>query len=481
MMRWIVVALSMAFAFAPPFALLEASAQSQSRSSFSNPAEYDAYVAALNTQDPAKRATAMEIFIAWYPASVLRNEALEHAMAAWSAAREPAKADVIAGKLLQIDANNIQALANRVYAARTRVAQGDKAATAPMVETAERGLLALAKWRKPPSLDDATFVRSRQQMSVVFNGALGFAALQAKDYDKARSYYRESVAAEPDNLQDVYHLAVSQLEGTPLDALGFWFAARAIALARIAKNDAAANDIDRYVRSRYRLYRGSEQGWDELLARVVAGERAPPGGFVKSIPRVLTPAELALQLMEENDPGSLSVSDWVLILHHRDTTPANRMAAEKLWRTIVDKQRGGGQQGAGTRIKLAVKVISATPDALEAAITDEAQAGNVADLHIVMAQPLAPLPAAGSRIAIIGTLSEYRPQPFLFTMTGAELAPESMPVAGGACADPRPQMCTRDYRPACGRRRDGTRQTYDNACSACSDAQVVTQSAGACP
>jgi tetratricopeptide (TPR) repeat protein len=447
----------------------------QNRSSFANPAEYDAYQAALNTRDPAKRATAMEVFVAWYPHSILRNEALEHAMAAWTAAREPAKSDFIAGKILQLDPDNVHALANRVYAGRTRALQGDKASVAPMVAHAERGLVALSKWQKPASLDDAAFARTKEQMSAVFNGALGFAALQAKDYDKARRYYRESVTAEPDNLQDVYQLAVSQLEGTPLDALGFWFAARAIAIARAAKNDTAASDIDRYVRSRYRLYRGSEEGWDELLARVVAGERAPPGGFVKSIPRALTPAELAVQLIEDNDPGSLSFADWALILRLRDATPANRAAAEKLWKAIVDKQQGG------TRIKMPVKVISATPDVIEAAITDEAQAGNVADLHVAMARPLAPLPAVGSRIALVGTLSEYRPQPFMFTMIRAELAPESLPVAGGPCADPRPQMCTRDYRPACGLRRDGSRQTYGNACTACSDPHVVSQAAGACP
>jgi hypothetical protein len=269
---------------------------------------------------------------------------------------------------------------------------------------------------------------------------------------------------------------VSQLEGTPLDALGFWFAARSIAIARAAKNDTAANDIDRYVRSRYRLYRGSEEGWNELLARVVAGEKAPPGGFVKSIPRALTPAELAVQLVEDNDPGALSFADWALILRHRDATPTNRSAAEKTWKAIVDKQQGGG-----TRIKIPVKVISATPDVIEAAITDEAQAGNVADLHIAMARPLAPLAAHGSHIAIVGTLSDYKPQPFMFIMTRGELAPESLPVAGGPCADPRPQMCTRDYRPACGLHRDGTRKTYGNACSACSNPDVLTQSAGACP
>lgn len=470
MLRWVILVLSLVLVVPSP------QVTAQNRSSFANPAEYDAYMAALNTRDPAKRATAMEVFAAWYPNSIVHNEALEHAMAAWTAAREPAKADFIAGKLLQLDAGNLHALAHRVYAGRTRALQGEKAAIAPMVASAEHGLAALPKWQKPASLDDAAFKRTKEQLGAVFNGALGFAALQAKDYDKARRYYRESVAAEPDNLQDVYQLAVSQLEGTPLDALGFWFAARAIAIARAAKNETAANDIDRYVRSRYRIYRGSEEGWNELLARVVAGERAPPGGFVKSIPRVLTPAEFAVQLVEDNDPGALSFADWALILRHRDATPANRVAAEKTWKAIVDKQQGGG-----TRIKIAVKVISATPDVIEAAITEEAQAGNVSDLHVAMARPLAPLPAVGSKIALVGMLSDYRPQPFLFTMIRAELAPESLPVAGGTCADPRPQMCTRDYRPACGQRRDGSRHTYGNACTACSDPQVVSQAAGACP
>ena len=164
------------------------------------------------------------------------------------------------------------------------------------------------------------------------------------------------------------------------------------------------------------------------------------------------------------------------MLRHRDATPANKAAAEKVWKAITDKQQGGGR-----RLKVPVKVITATPDVIEAAITDEAQSANVVDLHIAMAYPLAPLPAAGSKVTIIGTLSDYRPQPFQFIMTRAELAEESMSVAGGACAEPRPQMCTRDYRPACGLKRDGSRKTYGNACSACADADVVSQSAGACP
>ena len=469
-LRWFVVVLWLAFAVSG------AGLSAQDRKSFQNPAEYDAYMAALNTRDPAKRATAMEVFIAWYPGSVLRIDAYEQAAAAWHAANEPAKADVITGKLLQIDPDNVRALANRVYAGRAQAVRGDAAALAPMVAAAERGLAVLPKWQKPILLTDEAFARTSQQLGAVFHGALGYAALQAKDYDTARRHYREAVAADPDNLQDVYQLAVSQLEGTPLDALGFWYAARSIAIARAAKSEAAASDIDRYVRSRYRIYRGSEEGWHELLTRVAAGEREPPANFVKSIPHALTAPEAALVLVEEHDPASLSFADWALVLRHRDATAANKAAAEKVWKAISDKQQGGG-----TRLKIPVKVISATPDNIEAAITDEAQAGNIVDLHITMARPLAPLPAVGAKIAIIGTLSDYRPQPFQFVMTQAELAEESLPVAGGPCADPRPQVCTRDYRPACGLLRDGSRKTYGNACSACSNPEVVTQAAGACP
>src|SRR5215470_17439286 len=60
------------------FAALMASALlAQDRSSFQIPAEYDNYMAALNTRDPGKRATAMEVFVAWYPGSILRTEALQ--------------------------------------------------------------------------------------------------------------------------------------------------------------------------------------------------------------------------------------------------------------------------------------------------------------------------------------------------------------------------------------------------------------------
>lgn len=49
-----------------------------------------------------------------------------------------------------------------------------------------------------------------------------------------------------------------------------------------------------------------------------------------------------------------------------------------------------------------------------------------------------------------------------------------------ACVDPRPQICTRDYRPVCGNFRDGSTNTYGNACDACSHPKVVGHRPGEC-
>ncbi len=52
-----------------------------------------------------------------------------------------------------------------------------------------------------------------------------------------------------------------------------------------------------------------------------------------------------------------------------------------------------------------------------------------------------------------------------------------------ACKDPRPEICTRDYRPVCARRATGDSTewvTYSNACTACSDPKVLGSRAGPC-
>lgn len=437
--------------------------------------EATTYVNALAIKDATKRAQALEVFIAWYPYSPLRVEASEQAMTAWQSAGSPDKADAMAVRLLKIDADNLRALANRAYVGRTRAMSGDAAALPVAVAAAERGLATLPKWPKPETLAAADFMRLKSQMAAVFEGALGFAALQAKQYDKAREHYLRAVAVDPDNLPDVYQLSVTMLEPDPCDPVGFWYAARAIAIARSIRNETTAAEIDNYARAHYVRYHGGEDGWPQIVAMASTGSKPPPPRFAKSITKLMSPAEAALQAVEDTDPAQMTVPEWAQVLAQRDESDANRAAADRVWKAIVDRQKGG------TRLKIPIKVVSARPDRLEGALSTRNRTSNTPDVVVSMALPLTPLPAVGATISVVGSLSDYQLKPFLFRMTRAELAEESFPVAGGACADPRPQMCTRDYRPTCGVRRDGSRKTYDNACSACADAEVVTQGTGPCP
>ena len=67
-----------------------------------------------------------------------------------------AKADAIAVRLLQVDPDNVRALANRAYSGRTQAMAGDEKALAPAVEAAHRGMAALPKWQRPAAMEPFT-------------------------------------------------------------------------------------------------------------------------------------------------------------------------------------------------------------------------------------------------------------------------------------------------------------------------------------
>ena len=48
------------------------------------------------------------------------------------------------------------------------------------------------------------------------------------------------------------------------------------------------------------------------------------------------------------------------------------------------------------------------------------------------------------------------------------------------CTEPRPQVCTMDYRPVCGTTKSGEKKTYSNGCGACSEPLVLSFLPGEC-
>lgn len=48
------------------------------------------------------------------------------------------------------------------------------------------------------------------------------------------------------------------------------------------------------------------------------------------------------------------------------------------------------------------------------------------------------------------------------------------------CPEPRPQVCTMEYDPACGVLIKGGRKQYSSPCNACADDAVASYQAGPC-
>ncbi len=63
---------------------------------------------------------------------------------------------------------------------------------------------------------------------------------------------------------------------------------------------------------------------------------------------------------------------------------------------------------------------------------------------------------------------------------GHDLEPKAHELAMTECVEPRPEICTREYRPVCGESIGGSKKTYGNACEACGDQNVVRHHAGEC-
>src|SRR6266700_541571 len=392
-------------------------------------AEYNAYMAALRTQTPMARAQAMETFNAQYPQSIMKIDALEQTMAAYQQvtaafhqAGNPKEVEAASSalatayKILEINPNHVSALTVVAIIERSRVTDLPKAAKLRAV--AEKALQLLPTWQKPEGMSDADFEKSKDQMAEIFEGAAGFGALQANDYAAARAYYTKSTQLDPNNLQDIYQLGLTDLKMNPIDVKGLWYIAKAVTLD--GNNVEGQKAIGDYGQSVYTKYHGGVDGWSKLLADAAKQTAIPADFTVKAAP---TECEIAADAVKQNPADKLSFSDWEFVLSHRDCSADAGAAAKQVWEAIESKQKNGE-----AKVKMSgVKVIAATRNSIEAALTEDNQQGNTADMHIVMGKPMTKPPAPGTSIDIIGVFTAYAPNPFMFTMEKGELPAAAKP------------------------------------------------------
>ncbi len=402
-------------AFAQPGGQAPAAGQ---KKEIKDPAEYNAYVNAVQSPDPKAKAQALEAFLQTYPNSVMKVDAAEQLMSAYQAAGDAQKTLDAANKVLQMDPNNVRALALLAYNYRMAATQGGPTMeqNLQMAEKyGQQGLQAVQTMPKPDGMNDADFTKLHNELAAIFDGAVGFAALQKKDYATAQKDFSEAVSKESQpNISDIYPLATADLEAKPINPEGFWFIVKA---SQLAQGPGQQQILD-YGRKKYIRYHGSEQGWNELVNDAKASQSVmPPAGFtVAAAPPPPSPAEQAADLVKQKQPKDMSFAEWQLVL-----SSGNQQAADTVWNAIKDKA-----------VKLAANVISGSGTHFQLAGSEDDIDAKKADIDLTMEKPVPAklVPAPGTLMQFQGTVASYTPNPFMLTMTdGVLLDKNGKPVS----------------------------------------------------
>ncbi len=386
-----------------------------------DPAEYNAYVTALNQSDPNAKAQALETFLQQYPNSVVTVSALELLMATYQQTGNSQKVVDSANRLLQKEPNNLRALALLTYLYRQQAESGGANATQALQQAAQfaqRGMQAVQTAEKPPELAPADWEKLKSQTEVIFAGAAGMAALQQKDYPNAQRFLTIAEKSQPNDLRNVYPLALAYLQQKPPDVRGLWYIARA---AGMAAGSPAAAQITAYGKSAYTKYHGGDDGWDQLLAQAKTAPDPPDGFSIKPAP---TPAEQAATLANSKPVDQMSFDEFQLIL-----TSGNQQAADKVWSAIKGKP-----------IAFEGKVISTSKTALQLAATVDDIQNNKADVELTFEAPISAtlMPKEGAMSKVQGTPTTYDPNPFMIHMTnGAFIGAPPKPPAHRPATTPK--------------------------------------------
>jgi hypothetical protein len=374
-------------------------APAQQKKEIKNPAEYNAYMGAIQQTDPTAKAAALEAFLQTYPDSVMKEDALELLMRTYQQTNNLPKTEDAATRLLQVNPNNVTALALLSYSRRMQALAGGPDAQQKLQQAAEygqKGITALQTYQKPEGMTADQFAQLKTQLAGIFNASVGLNALQTKDYPSAQSHLAVAVAANPTDFATTYQLALANLDAPQPNYLdGLWYIARA---ANLAPTPQYKQQISEYGRRKYIKYHGGDDGWTDILAQ--AASPTKPANFnIKPAP---TPAEQAAALVQSTPVTQMSFDQIQMVL-----TSGNQDAGTKVWNDLKDKP-----------IKIEGKLISGTPTKLMIAGSYDDIQANKADIELTMANPIPTrlVPKDGATVDFQGNPTTYDPNPFLIHM-----------------------------------------------------------------
>jgi tetratricopeptide (TPR) repeat protein len=243
--------------------------------------EYEAFNAMATEKDANKRISLAEAFLQKFSNSDFKDGAYVVEMQTYQQLNQPDKAVEAGHKALEANPDNADALRFLSFVFPFVYKADDPEATAKLSRAesdAKHGLEMLQKLQKPAGVSDEQFNQAVKGLRAVFNGTVGFVALQRKDYAAAITSYKAASEDNPSDWYVFYRMGLAYLYSNPHDYdHGIWYIARALALAQAAK-DPNAEEFDKYLKQTYIGYHGNDQGLQDVVTQAASSVN-PPEGF----------------------------------------------------------------------------------------------------------------------------------------------------------------------------------------------------------
>jgi hypothetical protein len=453
----------------PAFAQADGQAGAQSTGcgqlTIKDAAEYNAYANAMSQSAPAAKAEAIEAFVQQYPNSVAKQQMLEQLMLAYQQSNNAAKALDAAKRLVQVDPNNLRALLFISYLETTQ-ANGNQQMLDDAASAAQKGLNA----PKDKCMSEADYEKVKETATPIFYRAIALDSQAKKDYQgeidaytkELQSYKDPAATTQVPALLDTYYLGQAYLQKDSKDPASLksaiWFLTRAAQFAKPPYQQ----QIETAAEYWYRKYHCSTTdaacmtgnpppGFAEIqqLAAVPANIFPPANYNPTQAPPPPSPAELAHQAIVSTNgcadvtpapppsaPAAGAASGAApAATPAPEAAPAPAPAASgsfpaactdalKKGLGLSDEEfilANGDPQDQqliwsimnGVTAEVPGVVVSATPDQVQLAVSQDAQQSNKADFTINMKTPLktAEVPKAGDKVSYIATFDSYTQNP----------------------------------------------------------------------
>ncbi len=306
------------------------------------PEQFNAYQNATTQTDPTAKAAALESFLQTYPQTPVKSGILGQLIDCYQQLNQPDKALDAAKRLLQVDPNNMNAIAISVYieksqCGKTLDASGvttDPRTCDDAAALAQKGLAV----PKPADMSDSDWKTITARAYPIFESAIAFDdAVSKKDYAGTIAEYTKELMLYPPEecakpgpcLVDTLALAYAYTKpgDSRNEVKAIWFFARAWNFAPPAYKAQIEPQLEYW----YKRYHGTLDG-DAAIKSQISGIQTqaqatlfPPANF--TIAPAPTPQELAHHAYTSGDPTKLNLEDKEYILANGSDADASGLWA----------------------------------------------------------------------------------------------------------------------------------------------------------